>query len=53
MRSGFESAMHTLAEIQYGDQALEQKVENNKAQYEKELADVLQMVVNLKVSEQA
>ena len=49
MKEGFVTAMHTLAEIQYGDQVLEEKVDNNKVQYDNQLADVLHMVVSLKV----
>ena len=50
MRDGFTSAMQALAKIQYGDQVLKETVDSNKAQYEQQLADVVQMVLTLKVS---
>ena len=49
MKEGFSSAMTALADIQYGDQVLQEKVDSNKSQYEQQLTDVLQMVLSLKV----
>ena len=53
MRGGFETAMLALTDIQNGDKLLEQTVNANRAEYEKQLADVLQMVLSLKVREAA
>ena len=49
MRGGFETAMLALTEIQDDDKHLERTVETNRAETEKQLTDVLQMMLSLKV----
>ncbi len=49
MKVGFTTAMEELSRIQYGDLVLQEKVDSNKKQYETQLADVVQMVLELKV----
>ena len=50
MKSGFAGAVEALARVQYGDRLLEQRVDQNREQYELQLADVVSMVLALKVS---
>ena len=49
MKSGFSDAIQALSTIQYGDQILEKKVDDSKQEYQEQLADVVQMVLSLKV----
>ena len=50
MRRGFETAMHALTQIRHDDRRLEETVNCNKEEYEKQLADLLKMLLTLKVS---
>ncbi len=50
MRDGFARAVAALDEVQHGDRLLQEKVDSNKAQHEQQLADVVNMVLSLKVS---
>ena len=49
MKDGFTSALKAMQEVQHGDQVLQQKVDNNKAEQDEQLADVVNMVLALKV----
>lgn len=53
MKDGFTTAMEALAQIQYGDQVLQEKVDHNKSEYQQQLTDVVQMVLSLKVTHTA
>ena len=49
MKDGFTSAVKAMGEVQYGDRVLLEKVDNNKAEQDEQLADVVNMVLALKV----
>jgi hypothetical protein len=50
MKDAFTLAMGELSKIQYSDKLLEEKVETNNAENKKQVAEVLQMVLSLKVN---
>ena len=50
MKVGFSTALEALVQIQMGDQVLQERVNNNKIEHDSQLADVLNMVLSLKVS---
>ena len=50
MKDGFTSAVKAMGEVQYGDRVLQDKVDNNKAEQDEQLADVVNMVLALKVT---
>ena len=50
MKDGFTSAVEAMGEVQYGDRVLQEKVDNNKAEQDEQLADVVNMVLALKVN---
>ena len=49
MKSGFASAMLALSAIQNGDKRLEATVDANRVEHERQLTDVLHMLLALKV----
>ena len=49
MKDGFTSALKAMGEVQHGDRVLQEKVDNNKAEQDEQLADVVNMVLALKV----
>ena len=49
MKTGFSTALEALAQIQFVDQVLQERVSTNKVQHDSQLADVLHMVLTLKV----
>ena len=49
MKMGFSTALEALVQIQMGDQVLQERVNNNKMEHDNQLADVLNMVLSLKV----
>ena len=49
MKAGFSTALEALVQIQMGDQVLQERVNNNKIEHDSQLADVLNMVLSLKV----
>lgn len=49
MKDGFGSALAALKQVQYGDQVLQEKLDNNKAEQDQQLADVVNMVLTMKV----
>ena len=49
MKSGFASAMLALSAIQNDDKRLEATVDANRAAHERQLGDVLHMLIALKV----
>ena len=52
MKDGFTSALKAMGEVQHGDRVLQEKVDNNKAEQDEQLADVVNMVLALKVCTQ-
>ena len=50
MRDGLTTAMEALTTV-HPDRLLEEKVDANKAAHEQQLADVVQMVLALKVNQ--
>ena len=50
LKCGFAGAMEALSHIQSGDQALSDKVVNNKQEHQHQLAEVLSMMLTLKVN---
>ena len=49
MKDGFTAALKAMGEVQHGDRVLQEKVDNNKAEQDEQLADVVNMVLALKV----